>query len=159
MIADQAKASRYYKIYQVFYCCVHAILLTAIESQFLLYGNINDVFPAELEGSIATLGLPDYLKELLTNQDYILTVKYEPLVGFSLLSGSFELFEKLTGEKLPASGVLPATLDKVAVVASALAASTEGHTGPDLALCLAPGRSAERDRDQVLFLPHVSPLH
>jgi hypothetical protein len=100
----------------------------AIKSQFLLYGNVSDVFPAALSGGVATLGLPDYLKELLTNRGYVLITKYEPLTGFALLSGSSELFEKLTGEKLPPGGTLPATLEKAAVVASALSAGAEGHT-------------------------------
>ncbi|MDR1979102.1 MAG: AAA family ATPase [Synergistaceae bacterium] len=106
----------------------------AIKSQFVLYGNVNDVFPAALSGGVATLGLSDYLKELLANRGYVLTAKYEPLTGFSLLSGGAELFERLTGEKLghggasnPA-GTLPATLEKAAAVASALSASAEGHT-------------------------------
>jgi hypothetical protein len=100
----------------------------AIKSQFLLYGNVNDVFPAALGESVATLGMPDYLKELLTGRGYVLTVKYEPLAGFSLLSGGEDLFEKLTGEKLPSGGTLPATLDKAAALASALTSSAEGHT-------------------------------
>jgi energy-coupling factor transporter ATP-binding protein EcfA2 len=78
---------------------------------------------------VATLGLPDYLKELLTSRGYVLVVKYEPLTGFALLAGSGELFEKLTGEKLSPGGTLPATLEKAAAVASALSAGSEGHTG------------------------------
>jgi DNA polymerase III delta prime subunit len=100
----------------------------AIKSQFLLYGNVNDVFPAALGGNVATLGLPDYLKELLTNRGYVLITKYEPLTGFALLGGSVELFERLTGEKLGPGGTLPATPEKAAAVASALSASAEGHT-------------------------------
>ena len=33
-----------------------------INSQFLLYGNVNDVYPAEISGGVATLGMADYLK-------------------------------------------------------------------------------------------------
>ncbi|MDR2137168.1 MAG: AAA family ATPase [Synergistaceae bacterium] len=100
----------------------------AIKSQFLLYGNVNDVFPAALGENVATLGMPDYLKELLAARGYVLAVKYEPLVGFSLLHGREELFQKLTREKLPPGGALPATLDKAATLASALTSSAEGHT-------------------------------
>jgi len=100
----------------------------AIKSQFLLYGNINDVFPAALSGGVATLGLPDYLKELLANRGYSLIVKYEPLIGFSLLGGAPELFEKLTGDKLPPNGTLPATLERAVTLTAALSASSEGHT-------------------------------
>ncbi|MDR3332022.1 MAG: AAA family ATPase [Synergistaceae bacterium] len=100
----------------------------AIKPQFLLCGNVNDVFPASLGGSVATLGLPDYLKELLTNNGYSLVVKYEPLTGFSLLSGGADLFEKITGEKLCAGENLTAKLDKAAAVAAALAFSADAHS-------------------------------
>jgi hypothetical protein len=100
----------------------------AIKPQFLLYGNVNDVFPTSFAGSVATLALPDYLKELLTRRGFALVVRYEPLTGFSLLHGSCDLFEKLTGEKLGPGGTLPATLDKTAAIAAVLSSSAEGHT-------------------------------
>jgi ATP-dependent protease Clp ATPase subunit len=102
-----------------------------IKSQFLLCGNVNDVFPASLGSNVVTLGLTDYLKDLLQRKGYLLMVKYEPLSGFSILSGegeSYEKFEKLTGEKLGPGGQLPATLDKASEVAQALSSSFEGHT-------------------------------
>lgn len=100
----------------------------AIKPQFLLYGNVNDVFPAELSGGVATLGLPDYLRELLVNRDTALVVMYEPLLGFSLLYGDPELFRTLTGHPLASGGFLPATLEKAGEIALALSASTRGHT-------------------------------
>ncbi|MDR3264945.1 MAG: hypothetical protein LBT15_02935, partial [Synergistaceae bacterium] len=100
----------------------------AIKPQFLLYGNVNDVFPAPLAGGVATLTLPDYLRELLTDRGTVLTVKYEPLAGFSLLFGDGELFRKLTGHTLAAGGVLPATLERAAEIVAALTGSGLGHT-------------------------------
>ncbi|MDR1944472.1 MAG: AAA family ATPase [Synergistaceae bacterium] len=99
----------------------------AIKSQFLLYGNINDVYPAALGESVVTLALTDYLRDLLANLGFALVVKYEPLTGFSLLFGDGELFERVTGEKPDANGCLPATLDKAAGVAQALSSSVLGH--------------------------------
>ncbi|MDR1730661.1 MAG: AAA family ATPase [Synergistaceae bacterium] len=100
----------------------------AIKPQFLLYGNVNDVFPALLTGGMTTLSLPDCLKELLTNRGAALTVKYEPLTGFSLLFGDVELFKRLTGYTLPSAGALPATLERAAEIVTALTESSLGHT-------------------------------
>ncbi|MDR1874720.1 MAG: AAA family ATPase [Synergistaceae bacterium] len=106
----------------------------AIRPQFLLYGNVNDVFPAPLGGGVATLALPDYLKELLADRGTALTVKYEPLIGFSLLFGDGELFRRLTGHSL-SGGALPASLERAAEVVAALAESALGHTA--VLLCFA----------------------
>jgi hypothetical protein len=98
-----------------------------IKSQFLLYGNINDVYPAEMAGNVATLGMADYLKELLSGHGYSLIVKYEPLYGFSLLSGDADAFNRATGDKMPSSGLLDCPLDKAAATASKLAAASDCH--------------------------------
>jgi hypothetical protein len=98
----------------------------AIKPQFLLYGNVNDVYPAEFGEYVATLSMRDYLRELLSNMGYALVVEYKPLDGFSVTLGSGELFEKLTGEKI-GQGWLPATLEKASGIAAAISASTAGH--------------------------------
>jgi hypothetical protein len=98
-----------------------------IKSQFVLYGNINDVYPAEMAGNVATLGMADYLKELLTGHRYSLIVKYEPLYGFSLLSGDADAFRGVTGDKMPSSGVLDSTLDRAAETASRLVSASDCH--------------------------------
>jgi hypothetical protein len=100
----------------------------AIKPQFLLYGNINDVYPAEIGEYVATLSMRDYLRDLLSNMGYALIAAYEPLDGFSVLLGSVGLFERLTGEKVSQGGRLPASLEKASAIASALSAGTEGHT-------------------------------
>jgi energy-coupling factor transporter ATP-binding protein EcfA2 len=98
----------------------------AIKPQFLLYGNVNDVYPALLGEYAVTLSMRDYLKELLSNMGYTLVVTYEPLDGFSLTSGSAEFFEKLTGERI-SQGRLPATLERASAIAGAISGSAAGH--------------------------------
>ncbi len=100
----------------------------AIRPQFLLCGNVNDVFPARLKGGVATLSLTDYLKELLIGRGTVLTVQYEPLAGFSLIFGDGELFRKLTGHPLAYGSPLPATLERAAEIVTALTESSLGHT-------------------------------
>ncbi|MDR1884964.1 MAG: AAA family ATPase [Synergistaceae bacterium] len=112
----------------------------AIKPQFLLYGNIGDVYPAELGGVTVTLSLPDYLKELLANLGYAMVASYEPMTGFSLLHGDRGTFESLTGETLGPGGSGPAPLDRAADAAEALSACSVGHA----ALIL---RYASRIRD------------
>jgi hypothetical protein len=99
-----------------------------IKSQFMLYGNVNDVYPAEISGGVATLGMADYLRELLCGNGYDLVVKYEPLNGFSLLSGETAAFERTARERLDADGALPATLEKAAGIAVDLVSGAEGRT-------------------------------
>jgi hypothetical protein len=123
----------------------------AIKPQFLLYGNVNDVFPAPVRGGIATLTLPDYLKELLADRGTVLTVKYEPLAGFSLLFGDGELFRRLTGHPLEYGGALPATLERAAEIIAALTESTLGHTA--VLLCFASRLKdlCENDREPFFY--------
>jgi DNA polymerase III delta prime subunit len=99
-----------------------------IKSQFLLYGNVNDVYPASVGGTAATLGMADYLRQLLTNRGYVLTVKHEPIDGFSVLSGDGAFFERITGEKLNRDGVFSCPLEKSAEIVRKIVSSAEGHT-------------------------------
>jgi ATP-dependent protease Clp ATPase subunit len=96
-----------------------------IKSQFLLYGNINDVYPVDIANSVATLGIADYLRELLVRRGYSLVVKYEPLNGFSLLSGDEETFRSHCGEQPGASGNPERSLEKTSNLASKLITKTD----------------------------------
>jgi ATP-dependent protease Clp ATPase subunit len=91
-----------------------------IKPQFLLYGNVNDAYPAEANGNVAMLGMCDYLRELLLNLGYSLIVKYEPLYGFSLISGDADTFTKASGERLSGDGKLNCAMDRAAEAASNL---------------------------------------
>jgi hypothetical protein len=91
-----------------------------IKPQFLLYGNVNDVYPAEIGGSVVTLGMADYLKELLIRLGYSLVAMFEPMYGVSLLSGDAEMFREASGEKIDKNAALSCTLEKAAGVAARL---------------------------------------
>jgi ATP-dependent protease Clp ATPase subunit len=99
-----------------------------IKPQFLLYGNVNDVYPADVNGIVATLGMCDYLKEILLKLGYSLIVKYEPLYGFSLVSGDAEMFARAAGERVGSDGRLNCTIDRASNVASNLASCGACHT-------------------------------
>ena len=91
-----------------------------IKPQFLLYGNVNDVYPAEMGGSVVTLGMADYLEELLVKLGYSLVALFEPMYGFSLLSGHPEMFREATGERLDKDTPFNCKLEKAADVAARL---------------------------------------
>jgi hypothetical protein len=96
-----------------------------IKPQFVLYGNVNDVYPAEISGVTVTLGMADYLRELLAGHGYSIVAKYEPACGFSLLSGDAGTFARLTGEKLDGKGVLDCSLEKASGAVSRLVSNAE----------------------------------
>lgn len=52
------------------------------KSQFILWGNIYDVYPFEMNDNITTLRLDAFMNATLKAQGYSLVVKYEPLIGF-----------------------------------------------------------------------------
>ena len=111
-----------------------------IKPQFLLCGNVHDVFPAEISDCVVTLNLTDYLCQMLKNKDYSLIVLYEPLIGLTLLHGEESFFNQLTGETVTGTTPIPASLERVSEIATAMADSGNGHT----ALLL---RCASRMRD------------
>src|SRR5688572_18445203 len=74
------------------------IRFLTVKPQFILWGNIYDVYPIELNSNITTLKLPDYLKTLLKSHGYNLLLNYQPLEGFHLLEGEPDVFKSITGE-------------------------------------------------------------
>lgn len=86
-----------------------------VKSQFLLWGNVYDVYPLQIEpGVTRTFRLCDFLREALKREGYSLIVRYEPLFGFSLLEGTPELFEKTTEKKIDSPEQCKATLPAAA---------------------------------------------
>jgi hypothetical protein len=69
-----------------------------VKPQFILWGNIYDVYPFELDSGITTFKLTDYLKTLLVSQGYNMILNYQPLEGFHLMEGNPEVFKSITGE-------------------------------------------------------------
>ena len=68
----------------------------SVKSQFILWGNIYDIYPYQRDDTIIPLSLNNYLSNLLSDNEYKLVVQYEPLIGFSLLQGDEESFKKIT---------------------------------------------------------------
>jgi hypothetical protein len=65
--------------------------------QFVLFGNVYDIYPLPQEGGYVPLPLERYLGGLLTEQGgYKLVVSYTPLQGFSVLNGEEKTYKQLT---------------------------------------------------------------
>ena len=98
------------------------------KSQFILWGNINDVYPVKLNGNITTLRLDAFINSTLKAQGYSLLVKYEPLIGFSLIDkNDSEIFKRITGLDSRDGAPVKATLPKAAEVIDALVRNREAH--------------------------------
>lgn len=94
-----------------------------VKPQFLLWGNIYDVFPffprsgspeAERKaatGPAVTMRLRDYLKAAMKKITEVdLVVEYLPMVGFWLLEGDPAIFKKITGQTITNDKPLSMTL-------------------------------------------------
>ncbi len=81
----------------------------SIKSQFILWGNIYDIYPYQKNETIIPLNLTNYLSNLLGENSYKLIVQYEPLEGFSILRGEEEDFTTITGKKFK-NGYLQSSL-------------------------------------------------
>ena len=84
--------------FQVSKWCRELIRFLPAKSQFILWGNIHDVYPIKIQDSVTTMKLDAFLNAALNEQGYKVIVKYEPLVGFSLMPESDkDSFKKITG--------------------------------------------------------------
>lgn len=72
----------------------------SVKPQLIVWGNIYDVYPLEMRGSMVTLRVVDYLKSLLKENGYGILLNYEPLYGFTLLDGNADTFTQITEETL-----------------------------------------------------------
>ncbi len=88
------------------------IRFLGVKSQFILWGNIYDIYPIKKEDKIITLKLNDYIKEILVEENYKLILTYEPLYGFSLLLGDRVLLKEITGESVKENESLSMSLPK-----------------------------------------------
>ncbi len=100
----------------------------SIKPQFMLWSNIYDVYPIELGGSVTTLKIIDYLKNLLINEGYNLILGYEPLRGFSLLEGTPETLKEITGESIKKEKPLKSTLNKCSETIEKLINSNQAYS-------------------------------
>ena len=84
------------------------------KSQFVLWGNVHDVYPLLYQGAVTTFRMTDFLNAMLREQGYSLIVKYEPLIGFTLMNGSDAgIFRQATGLECEGSAA-QATLPEAA---------------------------------------------
>jgi ATP-dependent Clp protease ATP-binding subunit ClpA len=96
---------------------------SATHPQFVLFGNVHDVFPLPQEGRYIPLPFSKYLAEALQKHaGYDLVVEYLPLQGFEILNGERELFKTLT-DRSPDSSV--PLLEEAAEVLTRLSESPE----------------------------------
>ena len=69
-----------------------------VKSQFILWGNIYDFYPIQAQSGVTTMKMDDFLNATLKRQTYSVIVKYEPLVGFTIMKGGdAETCKKITG--------------------------------------------------------------
>lgn len=88
--------------------------LFATNSQFLLWGNIYDIYPIETSNGLKPLKLNYYLSEILAEEDYSLVLYFEPIYGLSLLHGDEEKFKIATGEDYQKDKPLEMSMSKFA---------------------------------------------
>ena len=85
------------------------------KAQFVLWGNIHDVYPIQVQDSVTTLKMDMFLNTTLREQGYTLVVKYEPLAGFTLMpGGDAAKLKELTGLDCGEGKEAKATLPKAA---------------------------------------------
>ncbi len=98
-----------------------------VKPQFVLWGNIYDVYPFPCDGGVTTLRLQEYLNRTLTGLGYALVLSWEPVYGFTLQAGDQELCKKLTGEALKPREPWPCSLVRCAEIAEKIFTSSEAH--------------------------------
>lgn len=102
-----------------------------VKPQFLLWGNIYDVYPyfCKPDSPPITLKMRDYIKNTLRDYGYYnLFVEYTPLVGFRLLDGDPEQFKRITSHSITLQKPAPVTLIKAADVIEKLISNHEVHS-------------------------------
>ncbi|MDY6787205.1 MAG: AAA family ATPase [candidate division WOR-3 bacterium] len=105
----------------------------SIKSQFIMWGNIYDIYPIELEYDSqkinTTMALNDYIKTLLTEEsDYDVLVEYEPIYGFRIIAGDSEVVKDITGLKMSNEKHTECTLGKAADVIEKLMKNRESQS-------------------------------
>ena len=83
-----------------------------IKSQFILWGNIYDVYPMQIDKNIMPLNITNYLTNLYLDNEYDLILSYEPLYGFTIEKGTKEDCLKATKQKITNEKPFEASLQK-----------------------------------------------
>ncbi|BCS82417.1 AAA family ATPase [Anaerocellum diazotrophicum] len=73
----------------------------SITCQFVLFGNIYDLFPFPQGEKYIPMNITQFIAHLLTTYDsYKIVIEYVPLEGFRLLKGDEGIFTNLSGRKI-----------------------------------------------------------
>lgn len=122
-----------------------------ITPQFILWGNIFDVYPLELGGTVTTLKIMDYLKALLSQNGYNSILKYEPIYGLSMLEGEPETFRQITGEAIKKESPLECTVVKCADLIGKLLESDKMSSAVILNFASRIPEIAKNDREEFFY--------
>lgn len=88
--------------------------LVTTNSQFLLWGNVYDIYPYLSEQGLKPLKINSYLSEILVEEEYSLILSYEPIEGLSIIYGDEEKFKLATGEEYQKDKPLEMSVSKLA---------------------------------------------
>jgi ATP-dependent Clp protease ATP-binding subunit ClpA len=98
----------------------------AVKSQFMLWGNIYDIYPKEINEEVLPLSLNNYLKHLLKfDCGYDVVLSYEPLIGFRLLEGSEDDCHLVTNKNITMEKPLKASLAECGEILERVVESSE----------------------------------
>lgn len=89
----------------------------SVKSQFVLHGNIYDIYPFPLrlneDTKIVTFKLIDFITNLLKQEEqYSVFITYDPLYGFKLIDGEPNQVREITQENMCRESYCNATLSK-----------------------------------------------
>jgi ATP-dependent Clp protease ATP-binding subunit ClpA len=97
-----------------------------VKPQFVLWGNIYDIYPKEIDTMVHPLSLNNYLKHLLRYDcGYDVVVSYEPLIGFRLIEGEEEDCKLATNKRITADKPLRASLVQCGEILESVVESSE----------------------------------
>jgi hypothetical protein len=123
-----------------------------VKSQYILYGNIYDVYPYYGNGNEKsyTLPLKNYLSVLLSDYgEYNLIVLFEPLFGFTLLKGDENIFKNITGKSL--KDTVKITLTVAYDIIEALTNNKETHSAVIIDFASRLNDISEKDLNEFLY--------
>jgi ATP-dependent Clp protease ATP-binding subunit ClpA len=97
-----------------------------VKPQFVLWGNIYDIYPKEIDTMVHPLSLNNYLKHLLRYDcGYDVVISYEPLIGFRLIEGEEEDCKLATNKRITADKPLRASLVQCGEILESVVESSE----------------------------------
>ncbi|MBF0563940.1 MAG: ATP-dependent Clp protease ATP-binding subunit [Nitrospirae bacterium] len=123
----------------------------SVKSQFVLWGNVYDVYPMESGQGVITLRLIDFLKTLLKRSNFNIVVNYEPINGFKLIEGDPAGFNSFTEYSLDKDKSLKCTLGKAFEVIERLVASRQEYSAVILNMASRLGELSGNDVQEFYY--------